>query len=90
MKRADPQIARDRADQALQPRLHLAGGLVGEGYRKNAIRSDAHLTQMQSDAMRENASFSASGPGKYQHRAIGLPNGGSLHVAEDFRFQEHL
>ena len=90
VKRSDPQVARDRADHVLQARLHLAGRLVRKGYRKNAIRRDAHLTQKLSDAVRQDSSFSTAGPGKNQNRAIGLPNGGRLHVVEDFRFQEHL
>jgi hypothetical protein len=40
--------------------------------------------------VRQDASFSAAGPGEYQYGTIGLPDGGRLHVVEDFRFQEHL
>ena len=32
------QIARRRADQRLQPLVHLARGLVGEGHRQDAPR----------------------------------------------------
>ena len=40
--------------------------------------------------MRQNARFAAAGTGEDQNRAIGLPNGGRLHVVENFGFQEHL
>jgi hypothetical protein len=52
MERSDPQITRGGADHTLQPRLHLAGGFVGERYRENPIRRDAALFQQKRDAVR--------------------------------------
>ena len=75
MERADPQIARRRTDHALEPRLHFAGGLVREGDRKNAIRSDARSSEQVGDAVRKNARLAAAGTGEYQNRAIGLLDG---------------
>jgi hypothetical protein len=41
VKGSDPEVAGDRTDHGMQPRLHLAGSLVGERYRKNAFGSDS-------------------------------------------------
>ena len=90
VKRADPYVAGVRADHILQAGFHLTGGFVRERYRQNAIRGDAQLFKQVRDAMREYAGLSAARTSKDQDRAIGLPNGGSLHVVEDFSFEEHL
>ena len=90
VKRSDPNIARRRADHVLQTRLHLAGGLVREGYGENAVRSDAQFSKQVGNTVRQNARLSAAGPSEDQNRAIGLPNGGRLHVVENFGFEEHL
>ena len=89
VERSDPEIARRGTDHALEPRLHFARGLVGKGHRKDAIRSNFVLSEQQGNAVREHTRLAASGTGEYQNGTIGLPDGGSLHVVEDFRFQEH-
>ena len=40
--------------------------------------------------MRKHAGFPAAGARKNKHRAIGLPNGGGLHVVKCFGFEEHF
>jgi hypothetical protein len=90
MEGADPDIARGSAHHGLQSRFHFAGRFVREGYGENAIGSDAFLFKQVGDAVRQDPRFSASGAREDQNRTIALPNGGRLHVVEDFRFQEHL
>ncbi len=90
VKRADPQVAGVGADHVLQAGLHLTRGFVRKGYRQNAIGGDAQLFKQVGDAMSEYAGLSAARTSKDQDGAIGLPNGGRLHVVEDFSFEEHL
>ena len=58
--------------------------------KRDFISPAAHLAKKVGDAVRQDASFSTAGPSEYQNGTIGLPDGGRLHVVEDFRFQEHL
>ena len=82
--RAGAPTIRSRRD------FHLAGGLVRKGDGENAIRGDAQLSEQVGDAVRQDARLTASGAGKDQNRAIGLPNGGRLHVVEEFGLEEHF
>ena len=67
VKRADPQVARGVADHAFQARLHLAGGLVGEGHRQDAIREDLLLFEQIGDAVGQHARLPGPAPAKIRH-----------------------
>ena len=64
MEGADPEPAAAVAQQRVGAMAHLAGGLVGEGHRENAVHGHAvHLVQ-PGDAVREHARLAAAGAGE--------------------------
>ena len=52
--------------QQLQPLLHLAGGLVGEGHRQQLGRIHAVVAHQVGDAVGERPGLAAAGPGHHQ------------------------
>ena len=57
------------AQQPLDPGLHLAGGLVGEGDRQDAVGTHAQGVDQVGDAVGEDAGLARAGAGQHQRRA---------------------
>ena len=76
MKRADPDVARDRTYHRLQTRLHLARRLVRKRNGKDALGRNFQFAEQIGNAMGQNAGFTASSARKNQYGTIALPNGG--------------
>ena len=66
------------AEQAIDARGHLAGGLIGEGDGEDGVRRDAFLEDQPGDAAGDDACFSRAGPGEDQQRAFSGLDGGAL------------
>jgi hypothetical protein len=67
MKGADPQRADRLPEDLLQARAHLAGGLVGEGHRHDAVGRDALNLHQPGNAVHQHAGLAAAGAGQDQH-----------------------
>ena len=80
VERAHPEIARDRADHALQARFHLAGSLVRKGHGEDPVRKDLLLVEQVRDPVREHARFARTGTCEDEDRAIGLFDRSPLYV----------
>jgi len=65
---ADPERRPRQAEQLLDARAHLAGGLVGEGDREDAVRRGALGLDHPGDAVREHARLARARAGEHQHR----------------------
>jgi hypothetical protein len=63
---ADPHAARSPPQLRVDARAHLAGGLVGEGDREDAVHRHAvHLVQ-PGDAVGQHAGLAGAGAGQHQ------------------------
>jgi hypothetical protein len=68
---ADPEILADvRPEQLIEPGLHLAGGLVGEGDGEDAVGRDAVERDEVGDPVDDDARLAAAGAREDQERAI--------------------
>ena len=70
MKSHDPH-ARASADQLLDTFSHLAGRLIGEGYRQNLIGTHALLDQVR-DTVRHRRGLSAARARQDQQRSVNM------------------
>ena len=64
------------------PRLHLAGSLVGKSDRSDVLRLVAVLLDQVRDLMRNHARLAAAGAGQHQQRTVEVRNGFALHCIE--------
>ncbi len=79
MEGAHPDSARSRAaQQRMNAIAHLMGGLVGEGDRQDAARSDAARPDQVGDAVRQHAGLARPGAGQHEQRAARMRNGLAL------------
>ena len=70
------------SQQHLQPLLHLAGGLVGEGHRQDLSGISTVLTDQMGDAMGEGAGLAAAGTGHHQQGPFVVVHRPALGVVE--------
>ncbi len=63
------------AQQAADALLHLAGGLVGEGYGDDVLRADAALLDQVGDLAGDHAGLAGAGAGEHQHGAADIVHG---------------
>jgi hypothetical protein len=89
VKRPDPQVARSGADHPLEARLHLAGGLVGEGDGQDTVREDLLPFEEVGDPVREDAGLARACTGEDQHWAVCMLDGFALDVIEKFGLRQH-
>ena len=82
VERPDPEVARRRPDHALEPRLHLAGRLVGERHRQDAVGEDLLLFQQVRDPVRQYTGLAGPRTREDQHGAVGMLDGRALDVIE--------
>ena len=68
----DPHLLRHRTHQRADPRLHLVGGLVGEGDGQDLERADPVVADQVGDAVREHPRLARPGAGDDQQRAVGV------------------
>jgi hypothetical protein len=71
MEGEDPDRARDRAEQVLEPLAHLACGLVRERDREDLVRLHAAGVDQVRDAVGEDAGLARARPGHDEQRAFG-------------------
>jgi len=81
VERAHPQPVGGAADQLLEPRPHLAGGLVGEGQGQDALGVDAVRDQVR-DAHRQHPGLAAAGSGEDQQGTAAVGDGLALGIVE--------
>ena len=67
----------------------IAGGLVREGYRKDAIREDVFLAEEVRDPVREDAGFAASGTCKNEDGPFGLLDSMTLDLTKSVSLDNH-
>ncbi len=70
MEGADPWHSGSGADQHRYPIAHLVGGLVGEGYREDAVGSGVALGHQVGDTITQHAGLAGAGAGENQGRAV--------------------
>ena len=79
VERPDRQLAELlAADQAFEPLLHLAGGLVREGDGEDRTRRHAEVADQVRDPVREHAGLARACAGKDQQGAVAMRHGGAL------------
>ena len=86
---ADPEVAGLRADEALQAGLHLGGGLVGEGDRKDAIREDLLLAEQVGDPVGQYPGLAAACACENENRPVGMLDGIPLDRTKNVGFCDH-
>src|SRR5882757_3236482 len=64
----DPKSAAGYSEQLLDAAAHLAGGLVRERNREDAVGRGALRLDYPDDAMSENTGLAAAGAGQHEHR----------------------
>ena len=89
MERADPQVARRSTDHPFEPRLHLAGRLVGERHRQDTVGEDLLLFEEVRDPVGEYTGLAGTGTREDQHRSVGMLDGLALDVVEEFGLRQH-
>ena len=67
--------------QGIDPLLHLAGGLVGEGDGQDVPGRDALLNEV-GDSPRDDAGLARPGPGQDKQRAVNVRDGLSLRLVQ--------
>ena len=75
VERRDPHLPAVDAEQRLDARPHLLGGLVGEGDGEDAVGLGEPLADEVGDAMRDDARLARARAGEDQQRTFGLENG---------------
>ena len=78
VEREDPEPARGRAEEVVEPAAHLARGLVGKGDREDLGRPDPVRRDQVGDAVGEDARLARPGAGDDQQRPFGVQDGLSL------------
>src|SRR5262249_13692954 len=71
----DPDRPRSAAEEALEARAHLAGGLVREGDREDLVRLRAASGDQVRHPMREHARLAGARAGDDEERPLGLEDG---------------
>ena len=71
VKRRHPHLLGDGADEIRDPFLHLAGGLVGEGDRREPEGRHAVLGHEERDAVGEHAGLARTRARDHEDRAVG-------------------
>jgi hypothetical protein len=79
---ADPHAARVDRQHRRQPRLHLLGGLVGEGHGQDAGRRHAPVLDQPGDPRGQHAGLAAARAGQDQGRLVRQGDGGELFGVE--------
>jgi hypothetical protein len=82
VERRHPHLLRDRADERLDPGLHLVGGLVGEGDGQDLERADAPVADQVGDAMGQHPGLARPGAGHHEQRPLVVRDGVGLHGVE--------
>ena len=72
VERRHPHLLRHRPDERRDPRLHLVGGLVGEGDGHDLERAHALLADQPGDAAREHSGLARTGAGEHEQGAAGV------------------
>ena len=67
MKSAHPHGRGGNAEQGLDARAHLAGGLIGKGHRQYAEWRQAADLAGPGDAVRQHPGFAAAGAGEHEN-----------------------
>ena len=78
MERADPQATRIAAQELGDTRAHLAGSLVREGDREDALRRDAVLRDEVGDPRRQDSGLARPRPGEHEERSLRVLDGLAL------------
>jgi hypothetical protein len=68
----DPEPTRRRAEQVLEPLLHLVRGLVREGDPEDLVRLHAAGGDQVSDAVGEDTRLARAGSGDHEQRPLSL------------------
>ena len=79
---ADPQRSRRQAELRLDAAAHLAGRLVGERHREDAVRRDVLDLHQPRDPMREHARLAAARAREHERRRERRGDGLALRVVE--------
>ena len=82
VERRHPHLLGDRADQRLDPRLHLVRGLVGERDGQDLERADAPVADEVGDAVGQDPGLARPGAGHHQQRPLGVDDRVGLHGVE--------
>ena len=89
MESAGPDARRHLADEVGDARLHLVGGLVGEGDREDVLGRDAGLADHVGDAVGERAGLATAGAGEDENGAFGRRGGHALLRVKPFQDCAH-
>ena len=88
MKGADPQIARDvRAEHSLEAMAHLAGRLVGERDREDAIWRHVLGGHQVGDSIGDDTRFAAACACEHKQRATRVHGSHELRIVQFHRRQ---
>ncbi|MND94899.1 hypothetical protein D3C80_871350 [compost metagenome] len=79
---AHPHAGRADAEQLLDARTHLGGGLVGEGDREDRMRRRILHLDQPGDAMHQHAGLARAGTGQHQLAAEWSGDGLALGIVE--------
>ncbi len=77
------------ADHRFEPRLHLAGRFVGEGYGQDAVGEDVFLAEQVRDPVGEDSGLAAAGTGKNENGSFGLLDSITLDVIKSVSLDNH-